>query len=165
MAVRPILMFPDPRLKASASPCQDVSLEVIEVAQDLFDTMTSHQGCVGLAAPQIGVPLRIFIVDVSRHPKAGRSSGPLIVVDPSIIAMDGSEVGRESCLSLPQITVNVSRAQRIFITGKSLEGRQIRAECSGFEARVVQHQIDHLDGFLLPDRVASPFETIEVRKR
>ncbi|HVF12264.1 MAG TPA: peptide deformylase [Actinomycetota bacterium] len=165
MAVRPVLVFPDPRLKTPASFCQDVSLEVIDVAQDLFDTMASHQGCVGLAAPQIGVSLRIIIVDVTGHPKAARSSGPLIVVDPILVAMDGSELGREGCPSLPHITANVLRAERIFLSGKSLEGRQIKAECSGFEARVIQHEIDHLDGILILDRVASPSEIFERAKK
>lgn len=158
MPVRPVLVYPNEILKRRAASCGDLDRSVLDVAQDLFETMQHHPRCVGLAAPQIGVSLRIIAVDVTGHPKATTSHGPLIVIDPVVVASDGEEVAREGCLSLPDITANVKRATRIFLSGMTIDGRQIQAEASGFEARALLHEIDHLDGVLILDRVMSPSE-------
>lgn len=164
MAVRTVLTYPDPVLKQVAAECPDLDREVMDVAQDLFETMRSHPRCVGLAAPQIGVAMRIIAVDVTGHPKAERSHGPLVIVNPVVLAADGSELAREGCLSLPDITANVVRATRIFVGGLTIDGREVKAETAGFEARALLHEIDHLDGILILDRVASASEVFP-RKR
>jgi peptide deformylase len=163
--VRPVLIYPDPALKSVAQPCSDVDDEIRCLAQDLLETMRSHPGCIGLSAPQIGVPRRIIAVDVTGHPKAKVVHGPMVIIDPEILASDGSEIGREGCLSLPSITADVARATRIYVRGLTILGEEVSAETSGFEARVIQHETDHLDGILILDRVASPSEVFPRRHR
>lgn len=120
------------------------------VAQDLLDTMRAHPRCVGLAAPQIGEPVRVAVVDVRGHKLADSGNGLLVLVNAEIEAAAGRHVAREGCLSLPSITADVRRARRIGLrSGPDL------LWCDGFEARAVQHELDHLDGILILDRVES----------
>ncbi|MGH2732688.1 MAG: peptide deformylase [Actinomycetota bacterium] len=164
MPVRPILVYPHPLLKAVSRACSGVDEEIRGAAQDLLETMRAHPGCIGLAAPQIGIPRRIIAVDVTGHPKATVAHGPLVIIDPRILASDGSKIGREGCLSLPSITADVARAVRIYVKGLTILGEEVSAETRGFEARVIQHEIDHLDGILILDRVASPAEIFPRRR-
>jgi peptide deformylase len=157
MAVREVLIYPDPALKQVAAPAQPDEIE--RVCADLLDTMGSFGHCVGLAAPQLGELVRIVVVDVSEHPKAETSSGLLMLVNPRIVASEGEEVAREGCLSLPDLTANVRRAVRI-----AVEHAGGRVECEGFEARCVQHELDHLDGVLFLDRVDSLVDDLFRRK-
>ena len=112
--------------------------------------MDAFGHCVGLAATQLGEMLRIVVVDVSGHRKAASSNGRLLLVNPRIVAAEGAEVGREGCLSIPDLTANVRRATRI-----EVEAGDRRVVSEGFEARCLQHEIDHLDGLLFLDRVDS----------
>jgi peptide deformylase len=113
--------------------------------------MNSFGHCVGLAAPQIGVPLRVAVVDITGHPKAKDPHGLIVLVNPKVTARsEGSKVSREGCLSLPDLTANVRRPRRATIQFGDQE-----IEVKGFEARCVLHEIDHLDGILFLDRVAS----------
>ena len=131
--------------------CEAVSESDAEgVAVDLLDTMRSLPRCVGLAAPQIGEPVRVAVVDCSGHPAATAGNGLLVLVDPRIVEAAGREVGREGCQSLPRYTVDVARHRRIVVEGRP--GSQLWA--TGFEARAIQHEIDHLDGILILDRAA-----------
>jgi peptide deformylase len=158
MPPREVLLYPDPLLKQVATPAQPGEAE--RVAADLLDTMDSLGHCVGLAAPQIGHLVRVVTVDVSEHPKATESSGRLILVNPRIVEASGGEIGREGCLSIPDLTANVRRATRI-----AVEHAGGRIESAGFEARCIQHEIDHLDGILFLDRVASLADDVFRRKR
>lgn len=158
MAVRPVVLYPDPILQEEAAPCGGIDDHIKAVAQDLKDTMSAHKRCVGLAAPQIGVKLRLIAVNVDGHPRAAASHGPLLLVDPQVTDRAGFEVAREGCLSLPKITANVGRAVRIAFRAKTLSGGILDSWTSGFEARALLHEIDHLDGILILDRVASPKE-------
>jgi peptide deformylase len=157
MAARPVLLYPDPVLKQVAAPVQ--SAEIDAVAGELLATMRAHERCVGLAAPQIGILARVVVVDVSEHPKAETSNGLMILANPRIVATEGSEVAREGCLSLPDVTANVRRATRIVV-----EHAGGTAECLGFEARAVQHELDHLDGVLFLDRVESLVDDVFRRR-
>jgi peptide deformylase len=130
----------------------------------LVDTMKASPACVGLAAPQIGYLRRIVAVDVTGHPKARQAHGLLVIIDPVVVAEDGSEIGREGCLSLPAVTANVRRATRIFLRGFTIDGHEVQAETGGFEARAILHEIDHLDGILILDRAASPSEIFPRKK-
>jgi len=135
------------------------------VAADLLDTMNAHEGCVGLAAPQIDELVRIVVVDVSEHPRAASSNGLLLLVDPMIVAAEGSEVAREGCLSIPHLTANVRRATEITVKAATPDGEPVRITSEGFEARCLLHEIDHLDGVLFLDRVDSLTADVFRRKR
>lgn len=135
------------------------------VAQDLLDTMSGYSHCVGLAAPQIGVPLRMLALDVAAHPKALASHGRLVLVNPVVVQESGSEVGREGCLSLPETTANVVRAVRVRFRAALPDEQQLDSMTWGFEARALLHEIDHLDGILILDRVASAAEIFERRRK
>jgi peptide deformylase len=148
LAVRDVLRYPAPALKEVCPPAQTGQAE--RVAADLVDTMRSFERCVGIAAPQIGEAARVAVVDVRGHPKAEAHNGLLVLVNPRIVATDGSEVAREGCLSLPDLTANVRRATSVVV-----EHAEGRVESTGFEARCLQHELDHLDGILFLDRVES----------
>ena len=157
MAVRPILRYPHPALKLVARPVEGGEDALVErLAADLIDTMEASPRCVGVAAPQLGELVRMIVVDVSEHPKATTRHGRLLLVNPRIIDASGAEVGREGCLSIPDLTANVRRATHITVEALevgAVEPRVISTE--GFEARCLQHEIDHLDGLLFLDRVDS----------
>jgi len=157
MAVREVLVYPDRLLKQVAAPAQTEEIEA--VGRDLLDTMGSLGHCVGLAAPQLGELVRVVCVDVSEHPKAETSNGRLILANPRILEAGGSEVGREGCLSIPDLTANVRRATRIVV-----EHAGGTVESGGFEARCIQHELDHLDGILFLDRVESLVDDVFRRR-
>ncbi len=163
--IRPVLKYPHPSLRTPAAEVAEFDGSVLEVARDLLDTMRSHEKCVGLAAPQIGISLRMFAIDVSKHPKTTASHGLVVLVNPVVVASAGKEVGREGCLSLPDITANVARAKRIQFEAWFPDGELFRSVSPGFEARAILHEIDHLDGILILDRVASPAEVFARRSR
>ncbi len=151
MSARPVVTLPAGVLKQPASPAEvDAGL-----AQDLIDTMRASPACVGLAAPQIGVSRRAFVADASAHPKTTTCHGLVVVFDPVIVEQSGRAVGREGCMSVPDLTANVARATSVVVTGKDMSGEQLVIATEGFEARVLQHEIDHLDGLLILDRVSS----------
>lgn len=135
------------------------------LAQDLLDTAASYPRTVGIAAPQVGALWRLAYVDCSGHPKAPGAQGPIWLVDPVLLHAEGDEVGREGCLSLPDITANVRRATRIAVEATDLDGSRRRIEAEGFEARAVLHEMDHLDGVLILDRVASLALDVFPRRR
>jgi peptide deformylase len=147
--IRDVLVYPHPALKQVAREVHDAA-EIARVARDLEDTMDAFGHTVGLAATQLGEMLRIVVVDVSGHRKTTSSNGRLVLVNPRIVAAEGAEVGREGCLSIPDLTANVRRATRI-----EVEAGDRRIVSEGFEARCLQHEIDHLDGLLFLDRVDS----------
>jgi peptide deformylase len=163
VAVREVLVHPDPRLKQVArriEPGEDAQ----RMAADLVETMRAGPRTVGLAAPQIGELVRIVVVDCSEHPKATTHHGLLVMLNPAVVAAEGSEIGREGCLSIPEITANVRRATAVVVEATDPAGAPVRVEAEGFEARALQHEIDHLDGVLILDRVAS-LDTDVFRRR
>jgi len=156
VAVREVLRYPHPSLKRKARELGPDDAELTRaVARDLLDTMDSFGHCVGLAAPQLDHLVRIVVVDVSAHPKAPPHNGRLVLVNPVIRSSDGGELGREGCLSIPHLTANVRRATQIAVEATTPAGERVAIESEGFEARCLQHEIDHLDGLLFLDRVDS----------
>ncbi|MFP5299388.1 MAG: peptide deformylase [Actinomycetota bacterium] len=153
MPVRPVLRLPEKVLKATAESMGD--LDRAELARDLIDTMRASPACVGLAAPQIGVSRRAFALDVSQHPKTTTCHGLVVMFDPVIVEFSGREVAREGCMSVPDLTANVPRAVEIVVKGTDPNGEPLVIATEGFEARAFQHEIDHLDGMLILDRVGS----------
>jgi peptide deformylase len=153
---RAVLEVPDPRLKQVCDGVDPGSFgRAARVAVDLVDTMRSHPRCVGLAAPQIGELVRIVAIDVTGHPKATSCAGLVVLVNPVVVRTEGEERGREGCLSIPNLTGNVRRATAVRVEAVAPDGRPVAIEAEGFEARVVLHELDHLDGILFLDRVDS----------
>jgi peptide deformylase len=166
MAVRSILIYPDPILKQVAEPVTEIDDRVVSLIQDLVDTMVDAGHSVGVAAPQIGTLLRVLVVDVSKS-KLGRDNhhGLLEMVNPAIIEKSGSRIMREGCMSVPDYTGNVQRAEHIVVEFTNRSGQLRVIEASGFEAVAIQHELDHLDGLLFLDRVSSLKTDLYRRKK
>lgn len=142
MAVRPVVLYPDPVLLAPTQEVEGVDARVRELIQDLTETMYAAPG-IGLAANQIGVPSRVCVVD----PSAGEAPGQLrVFVNPRIVHEEGSQSDEEGCLSFPDITLQVERAFRVRVQAQDAEGRPFELEAEELLARVIQHEIEHLDG-------------------
>jgi peptide deformylase len=155
MPVRPVLRLPESVLKRVAEPVAAIDDEARALAVDLIDTMRASPACVGLAAPQIGVSVRAFALDVTGHRKARSCHGELVLFNPEVLLAHGPVVAREGCMSVPDLTGDVPRATRLVVRGLSPEGEDRVLQVDAFEARAVQHEIDHLDGLLFLDRVTS----------
>lgn len=155
MATRPVLRLPDPRLSRPAMAVGQVDNTALALATDLLDTMRASPACVGLAAPQVGVSLRAMVADVTGHPKASSCHGPMVLFDPIVVSGEGPVGGREGCMSVPDLTADVVRQTRVVVIGMGIEGQTLEIEADGFEARVLLHELDHLDGVVILDR-ASP---------
>jgi peptide deformylase len=152
--VLPVVEAPDPVLSRPATAVNPLDLAVVQLAADLVATMRVSPGCVGLAAPQVGVGWRVFCVDVSGHPKARTSHGELVLVNPRLVAASRNEKGREGCMSVPDLTGDVKRATRVTVAGFAPgTGEELTLSTDGFESRALQHELDHVDGKLFLDRV------------
>jgi len=164
VAVRPVLHYPAAVLKATADAI-DLGPAATQLCADLVDTMRASPACVGLAAPQIGVGARAFCMDVTGHPKARSCHGLVVLLNPVVLETDGTHVAREGCMSLPDFTGNVRRAQTLTVRGIAPDGKEHQISADAFEARALQHEIDHLDGLLFLDRVSSLTADLFPRKR
>jgi peptide deformylase len=153
VAVRPILLYPDPILKSPARPVVPGDPAVASVIQDMLDTLRASPG-VALAAPQIGCPDRIIVVDASRK-KGETGHGLVVLLNPRISRQDRNRIVREGCLSVPDFTGNVLRYEHTVVEGLSPEGAPVTIEATGFEALAFQHELDHLGGLLFLDRIQS----------
>src|SRR5688500_3663713 len=139
MTVRPVLQLPERVLKRRAEELGGVTED--ELMADLIDTMRASPACVGLAAPQIGVSKRAIVVDVSAHPKTKKHHGMVALFDPVILETEGRLIGREGCMSVPDLTANVARAVRVVVQGIDQSGESRVIDTEGFEARAFQHEI------------------------
>ncbi|MES9956131.1 MAG: peptide deformylase [Sedimenticola sp.] len=155
MAVLEILKIPDERLKQISEPVEKFDEELRVFISDLEETRQHGPGAVGIAAPQVGRFIRVIILDVSNTRKPVPNHGYMVLVNPEIVHWEGYEMGREGCLSVPDYTGNVIRATHIKIKAQDPSGVMLEYEMEGFEARALQHEIDHLDGMLFTDRVVS----------
>ena len=166
MAVLDIIAYPDVRLKQVAEEVKNFDGALQSFIQDLDDTMAAGPGGVGIAATQVGVMQRIVIVDVSNYPrlKKAKHHGHLILINPEILDWQGMKKGREGCMSVPDFTGNVIRAENIVLNALDENGKKQEYEMEGFEARAVQHEIDHLDGLLFLDRLVSRRNDLFKRK-
>jgi len=153
--VLPVVVAPDPVLSTRCVEVDPLDPAVAQLAADLLATQRVSPGCVGLAANQVGVGWRVFSLDVSAHPKARIHHGEYVLVNPEVVAASRNEKGREGCMSVPDFTGDVKRATRITVRGLLPgSGAEVLVETDAFEARALQHEIDHLDGFVFIDRVA-----------
>ncbi|MCQ4079863.1 peptide deformylase [Streptomyces sp. RB6PN25] len=149
--VRPVRLLGDPGLRAASAEVTDFGDELARLIEDMFATMYAYDG-VGLAAPQIGVPLRVFVYDCPDDEER-RHLGH--VINPRVATADGVTVaGSEGCLSLPGVYAPTTRFDRTVVEGSDRHGRPLLVTGTGFFARCLQHECDHLDGGLFTDRLA-----------
>ena len=163
MAVLDILKYPNEVLKQIANPVTSFDQALLDLLSDLEETMRAGPGGVGIAAPQVGTLQRIAIVDVSAKAKI-KHNACMILINPEIKTWHGMKVGREGCMSVPDYTGNVIRAEKITLQASNAQGELIDYECEGYEARAVQHELDHLDGLLFLDRLVSRRSDLFKRK-
>lgn len=156
MTVRPVLELPARVLITPALCVGRVDDAARQLAEDLLHTMAASPACVGLAAPQIGVGRRAFAVDVTGHRKARSCHGPFVLFDPVVEEATLPETAREGCMSVPDLTGDVSRATAVTVSGLTVDGEPRTLHVDAFEARAVLHEIDHLDGLVFLDRVGGP---------
>ena len=145
MATRKMVYFPDDPLTKKAAPVDTFDEDLATLADDMFDTMSVHQG-VGLAAPQVGVAKRLFVFQAPDGPE-------VCLVNPELVEMEGREEGEEGCLSMPQLYAMVPRATRVAVRAQDIDGNPLEFEAADFVARVIQHEYDHLEGILFPERL------------
>jgi peptide deformylase len=158
--IRPILKYGDSILHDPARPVDAITSDILRLLDDMIETMYAAPG-VGLAATQIGVPLRMFVVDVS----VGRDpSGLLIFINPEIVEREGEQFEEEGCLSVPGFEATVVRPARVVVKGLNREGEQYQHEGTSLLARAFQHEMDHLDGTLFVDRLRGIKRDLIVRK-
>ena len=151
MALLPILTYPDPRLKSKSAPVETISTEIKRLLDDLAETMYDAPG-VGLAAPQVGVNVRAIVVDITAQEED--SPGLIKLINPEIIFSQGHQIGEEGCLSIPGFVSLVRRKEMVTVSGLDEEGKHAEVDASGLLARVLQHEIDHVDGILFIDRLS-----------
>jgi peptide deformylase len=153
--VRDVVRAPDHILAKPGPRVDPADPAVVQLCADLVATMRVSPGCVGLAAPQLGVAAQAFCVDVSEHPKARVRHGLIVLVNAEIVERSGNEKGREGCMSVPDLTGDVTRATKITVIGQlPVTGDRVEITTDAFEARALQHEIDHCAGLLFLDRVA-----------
>jgi peptide deformylase len=147
MAIRTIYGFDHPTLREKAKKVSKVDPSVVKLIDDLAETMLAAPGA-GLAAPQVGVPLRVFVVRGDENQVIG-------LVNPELIRGEGVQVGYEGCLSYPGWVGEVARYESVVIRARNRHGKQVRIKAAGFTSRAYQHELDHLDGILFIDRLTS----------
>lgn len=144
-----IITFPHPTLRHEAQPVRRVDAGLKDIVARMFELMYAHRG-VGLAATQVDLPMRLFVMNESGSEGDGE---PLALINPVLSKMRGNEEAEEGCLSLPGVHGNVIRAKHLHLEAYDLSGKQISRDVEGFEARIMQHETDHLNGTLFVDRM------------
>ncbi len=153
--VLPVVTAPDPVLGRAGDEVDPADPAIVQLAADLVATMRVSPGCVGLAAPQVGVSAQVFVVDVTEHPKASTSHGTFVLCNAKVVEASRWKPGREGCMSVPDLTGDVKRAGRIVVDAVLPgSGEAVQVSTDAFEARALQHEIDHCAGLLFLDRVA-----------
>ena len=156
-----IVYYPDPQLREKSHPLEEYNQELADLARAMLDFMYDSRG-VGLAGPQVGLNSRIFVMNPTgdrNQPEAER-----VVINPEVRSRRGASTGEEGCLSLPDIYAEVTRPDRIEVAYRDPSGKEVELDLEGFQARVFQHELDHLEGILFIDRI-EPAEKILVRKK
>ena len=160
MAQREIMVWPEDCLKKKAEEIGNIDFQLVSLAEDMVQTMYAAPG-VGLAAPQVGESKRLIVLDPHAKDRPGH---PLVLVNPVIAEGSGKESGEEMCLSVPSIAVEVPRYTKILVKGLDLKGKPIEIEAEGFLARILQHEIDHLDGQVILGYASSLKRSIYLKK-
>jgi peptide deformylase len=158
--IRPILKYGDTLLHEKARDVDTITPEIDRLIDDMIETMYAAPG-VGLAAPQVGVPLRIFVVDIS----VGRDAGGLqVMINPEFVERDGMQLEEEGCLSVPGFNATLARPSRVVVKGLNRHGEEQVIEATGLLARCFQHEMDHLEGTVFVDRLRGLQKDLIVRK-
>jgi peptide deformylase len=153
--VLPVVTAPATVLSTVGEEVDPTDPDVVQLAADLVATMRVSPGCVGLAAPQVGIGVQVFAVDVTEHPKAATTHGSFVLCNAKVIEASRWKAGREGCMSVPDLTGDVKRAGRVVVSAVLPgSGEPITLTTDAFEARALQHEIDHCAGRLFLDRVA-----------
>lgn len=150
-----VVRAPASVLSTVGAEVDPAAAETVQLAADLVATMRVSPGCVGLAAPQVGVRAKVFCIDVSEHPKTRAHHGTFVLCNAAVVQSSRNEKAREGCMSVPDFTGDVKRASRVVVRGQLPgTGKYVDVPAEAFEARALQHEIDHCDGLLFLDRVA-----------
>jgi peptide deformylase len=163
MGLREVLKFPDKRLRQVSQPIGEVTDEIRSLARDMLDVMYDEPG-IGLAAPQVGAPVRLVVVD-TEWTEEGAEKSPLVLVNPRIVAREGRITWTEGCLSVPDLQADVERSARVRLEAQGLDGEAIAIDAEELQAVCFQHEIDHLDGVLFIDHISRLKREMYVRKR
>jgi peptide deformylase len=158
--IRPILKYGDSVLHAPARPIDDITDDVQKLIDDMIETMYAAPG-IGLAAPQVGVSVRLFVIDTS---VGSDPSGLMVMINPQFVEREGMQLEEEGCLSVPGFNATVVRPARAVVTALDREGREFSHEGTGLLARAFQHEMDHLDGKLFVDRLRGIKRDVIVRR-
>ncbi len=152
-SLRDVVRAPAAVLSTLGATVDPTAPETVRLAADLVATMRVSPGCVGLAAPQVGVGVKVFCVDVAAHPKTREHHGTFVLCNAEVVSSSRNEKAREGCMSVPDLTGDVKRPTRVVVRGQLPgTGEQVEIEAQAFEARALQHEIDHCDGLLFLDR-------------
>jgi peptide deformylase len=151
MALREILEYPDPRLREVAKPVARVDDEIRRLVEDMAETMYAAPG-VGLAAPQLGIGLRIFVIDTATEDEP---SDLRVFINPEIIEADGTQNWNEGCLSFPGVSEEIKRAERVKVRALGSDGKSFELEATGLLSVAIQHENDHLNGVLMIDKLSA----------
>ena len=149
MAIFELRINKDPILRRKAVEVRNFDFSLSSLTENMFETMYDSKG-IGLAAPQIGISQRLIVIDIE---EIDADFPPLALVNPTITESSGEELGEEGCLSLPDFRAIVRRFTEISINAKNIDGQAVHFSAQGLMARVLQHEIDHLDGILITDRL------------
>jgi len=152
MSIHPILSADAPELRRKAKRIKDFNQALRALVADMFETLQAANG-LGLAAPQIGVSLRVVVIEIPADEESGEKGRRYALCNPEIVKASGEEYAEEGCLSLPGLFGEVKRAATVTVKGFTPEGKPIRVKGEGLLARVLQHELDHLDGILFIDRL------------
>jgi len=163
MPLREVLKFPDKRLREVSAPVAEIDDEIRALAQDMLDVMYDEPG-IGLAAPQVGVAVRLVVVDTEWTAEDAERN-PLVLVNPELHDAEGKITWTEGCLSVPDFEAEVERAERVRLKATDLDGKEIVIDAEGLQAVCFQHEIDHLDGTLFIDRISRLKRNLYVQKR
>jgi peptide deformylase len=158
-----VLHFPDPRLKQVSAPVESVDDELRALAQEMLDVMYDEPG-IGLAAPQVGHSIRLVVMDTEWSDE-GKERKPAVIVNPEIVLREGRISWEEGCLSVPDYTAEVERAERVVVRYRNLDGDEVTEDVTGLRAVCFQHEIDHLDGILFIDRISRLKRSLYVKRR
>jgi peptide deformylase len=153
MALREIRTYPDPVLRNKTSLVERIDRTLDRLIEDMVETMHAAPG-VGLAANQVGVPLQLAVIDLSSREDEEQRHPLLIIINPEILALEGSVIEEEGCLSIPDYAEKVKRAARVKVRAQDRTGKQFEIEAEGLMAKALQHEIDHLNGLLFVDKLS-----------
>jgi peptide deformylase len=155
MAIRTILTAEQPVLRRKAKKVKKVDAAIVKLIDDMLETTRAANG-VGLAAPQVGVGLRVMVIEIPEERQDPHSGERVVLCNPEIVKAEGEQIGDEGCLSIPGYVGIIRRAEKVTVKGLNRKGKEIRVQGEGLLARALQHEIDHLDGVLFTDRLEGP---------